>query len=96
MRFEVLMTVKMSMLVLQVVMLCGLVGRYQCLRGTFSLKMQAVCSRKMLVSTTSPHDIATLKTNMDNNSVHHVCVVFNSMFLTSYLKRLYIIDLIIN
>jgi hypothetical protein len=35
MRFEVLMAVKMSVLVFWVIMLCGLVGKYQYFRGTY-------------------------------------------------------------
>jgi hypothetical protein len=37
-RFEVL-TVKMSMLVVWVAMPCGLIGKYQCFRGTYCLSL---------------------------------------------------------
>jgi hypothetical protein len=39
-RFEVLTAVKMLMLFFWVVMLCGLVGRYQCFGGTYCLHLQ--------------------------------------------------------
>jgi hypothetical protein len=52
MRFEVLMVVKMLMLVFWIVMLCGLVGRYQCFGGTFCFHLRAsVCSSERLVCT---------------------------------------------
>jgi hypothetical protein len=59
--------VKMSMLVFWVVMQCGLVGRYRCFGGTVTsssrLKVEAVWSSKRWYLPTSPHCVATQKTN---------------------------------
>jgi hypothetical protein len=61
------MAVKMTMLVFWVVMLCGLIGNYQCFGGTHylqssGLKMEAVCFSRMSYPPTNPHSITTQKT----------------------------------
>jgi hypothetical protein len=51
MRFVAIMVVKMLMVVFWVVMMCGLIGRYQHSRGNSALKMEIVCSLKTFLST---------------------------------------------
>jgi hypothetical protein len=46
MRFEVLMTVKMLMLVYWVLTLCGPVGRYQRFGGTYCLHLHSIIAQK--------------------------------------------------
>jgi hypothetical protein len=53
MRFEVFTAVKMLMVLLWVVMLCGLVGGYQHFEET-ALKMEAVCIRVQVHMASQP------------------------------------------
>jgi hypothetical protein len=62
--FEVLTTVKMSLLAFWVVTPCGLVGRYL----TSARKMEVVCSPETWYLLTSPYGVATQKINIGSVS----------------------------
>jgi hypothetical protein len=71
MKSEVLTAVKMSLLVFWVVTPCGLAGRYQRFEGSYSLKMETMCSSETLVSTES-----TRRYNPEDKHRQVYCVLF--------------------
>jgi hypothetical protein len=69
MRYKVHTAMKMSMLVLWVVTPCELVGRYQCLAGTYCLFSPedggSIFLRNIGICLQNPHGVTTQKSNIE-------------------------------